>query len=77
MIAGRVRFRDKPAWRRIYVDPLTLGRRPTLAGKQRANAPARDPEYGRWHAETEYEKLDLRSRRLRGIRTAVSIEQGG
>jgi hypothetical protein len=41
--------RDKSVVDGLLADLLVIGRRPVLAGKQRADAPAGDPGYGQWH----------------------------
>ena len=43
-------MRDKLASSEIPADPMIIRRRPLSAGKQRAKAPAGDPEYGQRHA---------------------------
>jgi len=49
VIAGRVWLRDKSEIVGIHADPFLARRRPELAGKKRATAPAGNPGYGWRH----------------------------
>ena len=48
-------MRDKSVRDGIHADPLPTRRKSECAGKKRAYAPARDPEYGQWHAVKDSE----------------------